>query len=250
MTSGSSSRRRIVATAGMAATALALAACGGSDGDSGDSGSGSGGTLTIGTTGKVTTLDPAGSYDNGAFAVMNQVVPVLMNTPLGRPDVAPDIAESPEFTSPTESTVTLKPDLKWATGNDLTSSDVKFTFDRQLAIADENGPSSLLYNLDSTEAPDDTTVVFHLKSENDQVFPQILSSPAGPIVDEEVFSPDKVTPDDEIVKAKAFHGQYTIESYKLNSLVSYKAYPDYKGLLGPAKTKTVNVKYYADSSNL
>ena len=84
--------------------------------------------------------------------------------------------------------MTLKPGLKWANGNDLTSSDVKFTFDRQLAIADENGPSSLLYNLDSVEAPDDTTVVFNLKSENDQVFPQILSSPAGPIVDEDVFS--------------------------------------------------------------
>ena len=30
------------------------------------------------------------------------------------------------------------------------------------------------------EAVDDVTVVFHLKSANDQVFPQILSSPAGP----------------------------------------------------------------------
>src|SRR3954469_25222318 len=97
MTSGSSSRRRIVATAGMAATALVLAACGGSDGDSGDSGSGSGGTLTIGTTDKVTTLDPAGSYDNGSFAVMNQVFPFLMNPPYGSPDVEPDIAESAEF---------------------------------------------------------------------------------------------------------------------------------------------------------
>src|SRR3954447_2670138 len=176
MTSGSSSRRRIVATAGMAATALVLAACGGSDGDSGDSGSGSGGTLTVGTTDKVTTLDPAGSYDNGSFAVMNQVFPFLMNTPLGSPDVEPDIAESAEFTSPTEYTVTLKPGLKWANGHDLTSSDVKFTFDRQVAINDENGPASLLYNLDSTEAVDDTTVVFHLKAPNDQTFPR--SSPA------------------------------------------------------------------------
>jgi peptide/nickel transport system substrate-binding protein len=251
MRSGSSSRRRVVATAGVAATALVLTACGGgSNKDSGSGGGASGGTLTIGTTDKVTTLDPAGSYDNGSFAVMNQVFPFLMNTPYGSPDVEPDIAESADFTSPTEYTVKLKSGLKWANGHDLTSSDVKFTFDRQLKIADENGPSSLLYNLDSTEAPDDTTVVFHLKSENDQIFPQILSSPAGPIVDEEVFSPDKVTPDDEIVKGKAFHGQYTIESYKLNSLVSYKAYPDYKGLLGPAKTKTVNVKYYADASNL
>jgi peptide/nickel transport system substrate-binding protein len=251
MRSGSSSRRRVVATAGVAATALVLTACGGgSNKDSGSGGGASGGTLTIGTTDKVTTLDPAGSYDNGSFAVMNQVFPFLMNTPYGSPDVEPDIAESADFTSPTEYTVKLKSGLKWANGHDLTSSDVKFTFDRQLKIADENGPSSLLYNLDSTEAPDDSTVVFHLKSENDQIFPQILSSPAGPIVDEEVFSPDAVTPDDDIVKGKAFHGQYTIESYKLNSLVSYKAYPDYKGLLGKAKTGTVNVKYYADSSNL
>ncbi|TFV90462.1 ABC transporter substrate-binding protein [Blastococcus sp. CT_GayMR16] len=251
MRPGSSSRRRVVATAGVAATALVLAACGGGgNDDEGGSGGGSGGTLTIGTTDKVTTLDPAGSYDNGSFAVMNQVFPFLMNTPLGSPDVEPDIAESAEFTSPTEYTVTLKPDLKWANGNDLTSSDVKFTFDRQLAIADENGPSSLLYNLDSVDAPDDTTVVFTLKSENDQVFPQILSSPAGPIVDEDVFSATELTPDQDIVDGEAFHGQYTITSYDLNNLVSYKAYPDYQGLLGAAKTETVNVKYYADASNL
>jgi peptide/nickel transport system substrate-binding protein len=250
MRSGSSSRRRVVATAGVAATALVLTACGGGSDEDGGSGGDSGGTLTIGTTDKVTTLDPAGSYDNGSFAVMNQVFPFLMNTPLGSPDVEPDIAESAEFTSPTEYTVTLKPDLKWANGNDLTSSDVKFTFDRQLAIADENGPSSLLYNLESTDAPDDTTVVFHLKSENDQVFPQILSSPAGPIVDEDVFSATELTPDQDIVDGNAFHGQYVITSYDLNNLVSYKAYPDYEGLLGPAKTETVNVKYYADASNL
>src|SRR5688572_18663196 len=162
-------RRVLAATAGLAATALVLTACsgggddeGGGDGDS----TSAGGALTIGTTDKVTTLDPAGSYDNGSFAVQNQVFPFLMNTPYGSPDVEPDIAVSAEFTAPTEYTVTLKPDLKWANGNDLTSSDVKFTFDRQLAIADENGPSSLLYNLDSVETPDETTVVFKLKSEN------------------------------------------------------------------------------------
>jgi peptide/nickel transport system substrate-binding protein len=249
MTPGSSSRRRIVATAGLAATALVLAACGGSD-DDGDSGGGTGGALTVGTTDKVTTLDPAGSYDNGSFAVMNQVFPFLLNTPLGSPEVEPDIAESAEFTSPTEYTVTLKPDLKWANGNDLTSSDVKFTFDRQVAIADPEGPSALLANLESTEAVDDTTVVFHLKAANDQTFPQVLSSPVGPIVDEEVLSADEVTPDQDIVDGNAFHGPYTITSYDFNNLVSYKAYPDYQGLLGAPKTETVNVKYYADSSNL
>ncbi|MCR6647922.1 MAG: ABC transporter substrate-binding protein [Cellulomonas sp.] len=246
-------RRRLVATAaGLTVGALALTACASKDdtSDGASDGGGGGGSLTIGTTDKVTTLDPAGSYDNGSFAVMNQVFPFLLNTPYGSPDVEPDIAESAEFTAPTEYTVKLKPGLKWANGHDLTSSDVKFTFDRQVAIADENGPSSLLYNLDSVEAVDPTTVVFHLKSENDQVFPQILSSPAGPIVDEEVFAADALTPDADIVAGNAFAGQYAITGYDFNNLVSYEAYEGYQGILGAAKTAEVNVKYYADASNL
>lgn len=252
-------RRRAAATgAGLVATALVLAACGGGSGgddDASDGGGSGGGSLLIGTTDKITTIDPAGSYDNGSFAVMNQVYPFLMNTPYGSPDVEPDIAESAEFTSPTEYTVTLKPGLTFANGNDLTSSDVKFTFDRQLAIfesgADEgNGPGSLLYNLDSVAAPDDTTVVFTLKSPDDQVFPQILSSPAGPIVDEEVFAADALTPDDEIVDGQAFAGPYTITGYSQNDLVSYEANPEYQGLLGEAKTQEVSVTYYAEASNL
>src|SRR3954454_18721944 len=248
MRSGSSGRRALIATAGITVTALTLAACGGG-GNSGG-GSSAGGALTIGTTDKVTALDPAGSYDNGSFAVMNQVFPFLMNSPYGSPDVKPDIAESASFTSPTDYTVKLKSGLKFANGHDLTSSDVKFTFDRMVKINDPNGPASLLGSLVSTDATDPTTVVFHLKSPNDQTWPQVLSSPAGPIIDEQVFAPDKLTPDNDIVSGKAFAGQYTITKYTLNSLVQYQANPDYKGLLGAPKTKNVNVKYYANASNL
>jgi peptide/nickel transport system substrate-binding protein len=258
MSTLSAGRRRAFATgAGLVTAALVLTACAGGSSDDDETGGGSesGSSLLIGTTDKITTIDPAGSYDNGSFAVMNQVYPFLLNTPYGSPDVEPDIAESAEFTAPTEYTVTLKPDLKFANGNDLTSSDVKFTFDRQLTIfengADEgNGPGSLLYNLDSVEAPDDLTVVFHLKSENDQVFPQILSSPAGPIVDEDVFSADSLTSDDDIVAGNAFAGPYVLTDYDQNNLLSYDANPDYQGLLGAPKNEHVDVQYYADASNL
>ena len=246
-------RGRVLALgASLAASALLLTACGGGGGGTtaGSSAGSTGGTLVIGTTDKITSLDPAGSYDNGSFAVMNQVYPFLLNTPYGSPDVQPDIATSAEFTSPTEYTVKLKPGLKWANGHDLTSSDVKFSFDRDVKIADPNGPSSLLANLDSVSTPDATTVVFKLKAANDQTFAQVLSSPAGPIVDEEVFSPTAVTPDKTIVDGKAFAGQYTIASYDVNNLIQYKSYDGYQGLLGPAKTGTVNVKYYADASNM
>jgi peptide/nickel transport system substrate-binding protein len=244
----SGGRRALAATAGIAMTALALTACGG--GDSGGSGSGGGDSLTIGTTDKITTLDPAGSYDNGSFTVMNQVYPFLMNTAPGSPDVQPDIAQSASFTSPTDYTVKLKPGLKFANGHALTSSDVKFSFDRILKINDENGPASLLTNLGSVDAPDDTTAVFHLKTANDQTFAQVLSTNAGPIVDEEVLSPDALTSDDDIVAGNGFAGPYKITSYKKNDLVSYQANTDYQGLLGTPKTANVDVKYYADASNL
>ena len=244
------SRVFFAATAGVAAAVLSLTACGGGSSSNGAAAGGGGSTLTIGTTDKITALDPAGSYDNGSFAVMVQVYPFLMNTPYGSPEVQPDIAASASFTTPTQYTVKLKPGLKWANGHDLTSSDVKFSFDRQLKINDANGPASLLGNLVSTAAPDPTTVVFTLKTPNDQTWPQVLSSPAGPIVDEEVLSPTSLTSDQDIVAGKAFAGQYTIASYDFNNLIQYKAYDGYQGLLGKPKTGTINVKYYADASNL
>jgi len=249
MTSASKNGRRgIVAMAGLSVAALALAGCSAGGDTGGDDTSGD--SITVGTTDKVTTLDPAGSYDNGSLAVQTQVFPYLLNTDYQSTDVVPDLAESAEFTSPTEYTVTLPAGLKWANGNDLTSSDVKFSFDRNIAIADPNGASSLLYNLDSVETPDDTTVVFHLKAENDQVFPLILTSFPGAIVDDEVFAADELTPDADIVEANAFAGPYVITSYDFNNLVSFKANPDYVGLLAAPKTETVNLKYYAESSNL
>ncbi|KQN95197.1 ABC transporter substrate-binding protein [Arthrobacter sp. Leaf69] len=238
-----------IALAGV--SAFALTACTGPSGGGTASGSAAGGgTITYGTTDKVVTLDPAGSYDAGSFMVMNQIYPFLLNSKPGTADSTPDIAESASFTSPTEYTVKLKPGLKFANGHALTSSDVKFSIDRVVSIADDNGPASLLGNLDSVTVKDDTTVVFKLKAGNDQVFPGVLAANAGPIIDEEVFPADKLMTDDEIVKGKPFAGPYTIESYKKNELVGLKVNPDYQGLLGKPANGGATIKYYADSNNL
>ena len=241
--------RSAIALAGV--SAFALTACTGpSGGGTSTGGAAAGGTITYGTTDKVVTLDPAGSYDAGSFMVMNQIYPFLLNAQPGSADASPDIAESASFTSPTEYTVKLKPGLKFANGHALTSSDVKFSIDRVVKIADPNGPAALLGNLKSVEAKDDSTVVFTLKAGNDQVFPGVLAANSGPIIDEEVFPADKVLGDDDIVKGRPFAGPYTIESYKKNELVSLKANPDYQGLLGKPANEGANIKYYADSNNL
>jgi peptide/nickel transport system substrate-binding protein len=245
--SSRNAKRLLVVVGAVAAVSLALVGCAGG-GSSGNSSSNK--SLIVGTTDTVTFLDPAGSYDNGSFAIMNQVYPFLMNSKLGTAKVSPDIATSASFTSPTTYTVKLKKGLKFANGHALTSADVKFTFDRQQKINDPNGPASLLGNLKSTSTPNATTVAFHLINGNDQTFPQVLSSPAGPIVDQQSFSADKVTPDKTIVKDEAFAGQYKITKYDFNNLVQFTANPNYKGLLGPAKTNKISLKYYTSSSNM
>ncbi|WP_448072733.1 ABC transporter substrate-binding protein [Georgenia yuyongxinii] len=256
--SSSTHRRRITGSAALtAALALVLAACaqtddtgGGESTSSGDGGgAGGSGGITVGTTDVITDLDPAGAYDNGSFNVAIQVYPFLMSTPFGSSAVEPDIAESAEFTSPTEYTVTLKDGLTFANGNELTSSDVKFSFDRMVAINDPNGPAALLANLDSTEAPDDTTVVFRLVNGNDQTFPQVLSSPVGPIVDEEVFAADALTPADTIVTGNAFGGAYAITDYTENEFIQYEAFEDFQGLL-PARTSPITVQYFTEETSL
>ncbi len=77
-----------------------------------------------------------------------------------------------------------------------------------------------------------------------------LTSPVGPIVDEDVFPADAIMPDDEIVAAEPFAGQYTIASYKANELTAFEPFDGYKGSLGDVANDGVTVRYYADASNM
>ncbi len=67
--------KKIIAAAVSVAALASLAACGGVK-DSG-SASGNADVITVGTTDKVTSVDPAGSYDNGSYAVQINVFPFL-----------------------------------------------------------------------------------------------------------------------------------------------------------------------------
>ena len=231
--------------------ALALSACVSTNSSTGvsDSNGDSAKAITVGTTDKITSLDPAGAYDNGSFAVAINVYPYLLGIKPGGNELEPDVAESYEFSDANTLRVKLKSGLKYPNGHDLTASDVKFSFDRMTAINDPDGPSSLLANLKETVVVDDTTVDFKLAIPNDQTFPQILTTPAAPILDEEVFSPTELTDDQDIVKGKGFGGPYVLTSYKVNELLTYQAYADYQGLHKPQNTD-VKVQYLADETNM
>lgn len=254
MASAFRGRKAAVATvAVLAAAGIALAGCASTPSTgSTDAPVASGEPILIGTTDKIVSLDPVGSYDNGSLTIQTQVFPYLFNTNYGSTEIQPDLAVSAEFISDTEYQVKVRTGVKWANGHVLDANDVAFTFNRQLAIplASEAGPASLLYNLESAEATDDETVVFHLKSGPDVIFPQILTSFPGAIVDDEVFSATELTPDDVIVEANAFGGPYSITSYTFNEVVEFTPNPNYQGLLAPASNSGVIVNYFTDSSNL
>src|ERR1044071_3886163 len=110
-------RRGPVVLATSVLATLALAGCGSSS-----SGGGGGDAIVIGTTDKVVSIDPAGSYDNGSLTVQTQVYQYLMQFPEGTTDLTPDAAEKCDFSGPKEYSCTLKPGLKFANGHALTAS--------------------------------------------------------------------------------------------------------------------------------
>lgn len=208
------------------------------------------GAIVVGTTDKIYAIDPARAYDNGSLTVETQVYPLLLNFAPGKVIPEPDAASSCSYTDPTTYTCHLRPNLHFANGDPLTARSVKFSFDRMVKINDPNGPASLLGNLVSTNIIDDGTVAFSLKLPHDQTFPMILTTQAGPIVDEKVFPADKLMDDNAIVAAEPFAGPYTIASYAKNRLVEFRANPGYTGLLGKPKNDIMVEKFYVSSENL
>ena len=237
--------------------ALALTACGRAtppattdSSSSGTSTTTTSNSLIVGTTDKITTIDPAGSYDHGSLMIESEVYQFLMNFAPDSNVPTPDAAKSCDFSQPTVYTCVLRDGLKFANGDALTSASVKFSFDRILTINDSNGPASLLGNLASVDAPDPTTVNFNLKSPNDQTFAQVLATSAGPIVDEKVLSATALTPDEDIVAAKAFSGPFTITSYNKNDTLVLAPYADYNGGLPKPASSGITVKTYTDATNM
>jgi peptide/nickel transport system substrate-binding protein len=239
--------RKYFAVFAAATVLVSLTACGGVKKDDSLGGS----AITVGTTDKVISIDPAAAYDNGSFNTHIQIYPFLFAPDYGSNDLSRDVAadDGTWSTDGTQFTVKIKPDLKFANGHTLDSKDVKFSFDRIKKINDPNGPSSILANIKSVSAPDATTVVFTSAVPNDVTLKQTLSTPAGPIVDDEVFSATKPTSAEDIIKGNAFAGPYRLTQYKHNEIAVFEKNPAYKGLT-PAKNDTVRVKYFSDTSNL
>ena len=254
-------RRGLLAVASAGLMVASLAACGSDSGNGNGNGSennaSSGESWILGTTETVTAMDPAGSYDFGSWNLQYNIFEQLVSIPAGATDPQGDAADSCQYDDPQQITCTLRAGLKFSNGHDLTSSDVKFSFERNIAIADPNGSSVLLGSItDSTnpdkpkladgaiETPDDTTVIFHL-NKPDTTFLKVLTSATSSIVDEELFPADKLLADDQVVGS----GPYKLSQYKAGEQAVLEANETYDGPRAP-KAPQVFVQYFSDPAPL
>jgi peptide/nickel transport system substrate-binding protein len=228
-------RRLGIAAALAAVLAVVAAGCGSSGG--------SGGTIIRGTTDLPVSYDPAGAYDLPSYDVIYAIYQNVMTIPPGKSTPVPEAAQSCNYTDPKTYKCTLKDGLKFSDGSTLDSKDVKFSFDRNIKIADPNGGSSLFANLKNIDTPDPKTVIFNLKAP-DATWPFVLTTGSAAIVPDS-YPADKLQPSDQVIGS----GRYTLSSYDPSQQTVLKKNDSYAGS-DPAQNDSVIIQYYKTSSDL
>ncbi|MEK8171237.1 ABC transporter substrate-binding protein [Streptomyces sp. M19] len=122
----------------------------------------------------------------------------------------PDAARSCGFTDDTllRYRCELRSGLRFSGGREITSDDVKYSFDRIRAIDDAQGPTPLLDSLKEVATDGPRTVVFSLSSP-DATFPFKIATGAGSIVDREVYPATELREGDEATGS----GPYVLKSF-------------------------------------
>jgi len=202
-------------------------------------------TITVGTTDAVTSLDPAGAYDAGSWALFSNVFQSLLTFEPGGVAPVPDAAKSCAFVGTGLRTYrcTLRDDLTFPSGRKMTAEDVKYSFERVKGINDEVGPASLFATLGSVDASGQS-VTFNLSSP-DATFPFKVATGAGSIVDHTRY-PKRALRTDTGADGT---GLYVLKTYTKNERAELAPNPRYRGAVKETGRPIV-LRYYADSQAL
>ncbi|HEY3955973.1 MAG TPA: ABC transporter substrate-binding protein [Streptosporangiaceae bacterium] len=233
-----------VVTVGTAA-AMAVAGCGGSSPGHGGNSSSSSKTVVMGTTDRIVSLDPAGSYDIGSGTPELNIYQQLLKIAPGGTQPVPDAASCAwqDAKNPVTYICTMKPGQRFSNGDPLTAADAAYSFRRVLKIASPNGPASLLATMKTVTSSGDK-VTFTLTGPN-AVWPYVLTSAAGYLVDPKVFPADKILADTKVIGS----GPYELSKYIPDQLLALKPNPHYGGTDKLANQEFI-VKYEQNASTL
>jgi ABC-type transport system substrate-binding protein len=234
-------RRGLAITGGSAAAAAFLAACGGGDDDDEETPTDTGqtttdpGTPTVG--GKLIWQgygDPGGglelikSRNAGVVQMASLTHDALLDFAYGQPkypgignEVLPSLAQGLPEISPDKLTITFKvKPAKFHNGRDLTSEDVKWTYDT-LAFAAESAFKIDFTWIDSFSAPDKSTFVIKAKSPNADTVESLAFKNHGHIMPREHHESGAAE------KSLLGSGPFTFVEYSPPLILSVKRNPNY-----------------------
>jgi len=227
--------------------ALVAAACSKKTPASGGGGT-TGASLVWGTTDSETSNDPAKCYELFCGNLLTVVYSRLVSYPSQGTDLVPDAAVALPTISSDGLTYTfkMKPNLKFSDGSALDAAAVKFSIDRVIKLNVSGSAAFLLSDsMKSVDAPDASTVVFHMKHP-DATFLSKLSFEVASIVNPRVMPAATVAPNTLI----AGSGFYKMDPSKYVEGQSLELDANPNAVLGPPKNAKVLVKFYSSSSAL
>lgn len=170
--------------------------------------------------------DAAGPYQS--FNVFSKLFNYRFATQEIYPDLALDWACTEDLTT---YTIHLRDDVKWHDGEPFTSADVKWTIDDIISRGTEAQAYKVLQSVASCEAPDDYTIVLHLKEPNAIMINNLASYNGFLILPEHLYAgTDPLT--NEANFKPVGTGPFEFVEYVAGSHCILKAYEDYHGV-GP-----------------
>jgi len=219
----------------VATSVAVLTACGGGEKKSGGGG-GDANRLVVGLKSSPTNLDPRVGNDNASGRIYDLCCRGLIRV-TQELDYAPDVAE--RWETPDDRTIIfhLNPNAKFHDGRPVTAQDVKWTYDSTMADNFVTSKKSGYSAVQSIEAPDAKTVVFHLKEPNGGLFDNLNMGivPQGT--------------DTNVAKTKPIStGPYRVVNFKTDESVELEASEYWH--LGVPRIKNILVRIIPDATTL
>ena len=241
-------KKKLLASTLCVAMAFGLVACGGggessttettgteaADGENSSEGSN---TVVVAMGSGFSTLDPGYVYEKYPPLIVNACYENLFKFYSNDSAPEPCLADTYEFSEDGLTlTVTLKDGITFASGNAMTSADVLFSINRCKNL--QGNPAFICDTIESMEAPDDKTIVFHLTQADSAILSKLTYSSLA-ILDSEVVKANGGTDAEDAAStdtAQAYldttsagSGMYVMTSYTPDEEVVLEKNPNYWG---------------------
>jgi peptide/nickel transport system substrate-binding protein len=210
------------------------------------------GTIIIGTTDEIASLDAADAYATHDWEILKNISDGLLTWKPGTTELEPDLATDMGQISADglTYTYTLKDGIKFGDGTPLTAEIYAAQLNRLLTIG-PSCPNDVADTLavpyvKSITAPDSKTLVFELTTPI-AFFPQILAGAPYVVTDPKTFTADECNlfPTAPVYGVGAWY----IDSYNPSENMVLKPNPYYTGPLKP-KSDQVIVRFFSDPNTM